>query len=155
MFLLIILLLSQAQFFWIRYKDYLTLGDDPATLQNSLSSLDWVYQNSPNQGFYSYTYEPTVYDTVTQYLYYWYGRKKYGYVPCEYSSYPQSPDIFVPGWEHYQSPKKPCQKVQFLIIYPDENKYLEKKWHEEISRNTHLLEKSQSGRIKLEKRTLP
>lgn len=152
-FLILIIISSQSLFFGQRYRESLTISDDPAILHNQLVAIDWVYQNANGQGFYAYTYEPSVYDTTSQYLFWWYGRKKYGYVPCEYSSYPGSPDTFVPGWKYYQSPKKPCQKIRFLIIYPDQNKHLRNMWYENLSKDTTLVKKSHSGKILLEKRT--
>ena len=50
-------------------------------MANLIRSVDWVYSKLNGEGFSSYNYVPEVYDYPHQYLYWWYGVKKYGYMP--------------------------------------------------------------------------
>ena len=56
-------------------------SDDPKNMANLIKSIDWVYGKLNGEGFKSYNYVPEVYDYPHQYLYWWYGLKKYGYMP--------------------------------------------------------------------------
>lgn len=56
-------------------------SDDPKNMANLIRSVDWVYGKINGEGFNSYNYVPEVYDYPHQYLYWWYGNKKYGYMP--------------------------------------------------------------------------
>ena len=74
--------------FWLtiidQTKTYILNGsenDDPKNLANLIKNIDWVYEKMDKDGFEAYTYVPEVYDYPNQYLYWWYGIKKYGYMP--------------------------------------------------------------------------
>ena len=150
--LFIFIMGSQLLIFRERYLEYFYPFADASLLVNELAAIDWTYQKSGGQGFYVYSYLPSVYDYPYQYLYWWHGRKKYGYVPCEYATYPKIPDLFVPGVDFYQEPKAPCGTVRFLIVEPDKNEYLRQKWLDGVRSKTKLLEETHVGTIILEKR---
>lgn len=145
-------LIFQFIFFAERYVDTLRSSKDPSLLKNEIQVIDWVYQKAKGKGFYAYTYLPSVYDYPYQYLFWWYGRKKYGYLPCEYSTYPNVPDLFVPGLEHYQNPKRTCGKIRFLIVEPYKSLALQKEWLQGTREGTSLIEEITIGAIKIEKR---
>lgn len=147
-----VVLIFQFVFFVQRYTETLRPSGDPSLLKNEIQVIDWVYQKAKGEGFYAYTYLPSVYDYPYQYLFWWYGRKKYGYLPCEYSTYPNTPDLFVPGLEFYQEPKRTCQNVEFLIIEPDKNITLQTKWLDGVQKGTKLMSRTQVGSIKIEQR---
>lgn len=147
-----IMLVFQLSFFAERYKEILRPTDDASLLTNELAAIDWTYQKSAGQGFYVYTYLPSVYDYPYQYLFWWHGRKTYGYVPCEYSTHPNIPDLFVPGLKYYQEPKRECGKFRFLIIEPYINKVLQEQWLSGARKGTELTEETNVGSILLEKR---
>jgi 4-amino-4-deoxy-L-arabinose transferase-like glycosyltransferase len=153
-FILTGLFIFQFLFFLQRYAENLKPSSDQSILANEIRAIDWVYQKSGEKGFYVYTYLPSVYDTPYQYLFWWYGRKTYGYMPCEYSSYPNSPKMFVPGAKHYENPKRECTNLRFLIIEPDINTQVREKWLSELRQNTELLEETSVGNIKIEKREI-
>lgn len=145
-------LILQFAFFAERYQDTLRPSGDPSLLKNEMQVVDFVYQKAKGEGFYVYTYLPSVYDYPYQYLFWWYGRKKYGYVPCEYSTYPNVPDLFVPGLEHYQSPKRTCGKKRFLIVEPYESLALQEQWLKGAREGTSLIKEINVGAIKVEQR---
>ncbi len=150
--LLVLILVAQFSTFAQQYSIFFRSSDDPSLLVNELGVIDWVYQESGGQGFYVYAYLPSVYDYPYQYLFWWYGRKQYGFVPCEYSTYPGTPDLFVPGVKYYQEPKKPCGLYRFLIIEPDSNTGLQNEWLEGVRAKTTLVKETHIGKIMLEKR---
>lgn len=54
---------------------------DASVYRNQLQVIDYVYQQAHYAKFKYIVYTPPVYDYTYQYLFQWYGRKKYGYVP--------------------------------------------------------------------------
>lgn len=152
--LLAIVLISQFLFFKDRYLEFAKPGADPSLLTNELAAVDWVYRESEAKGFYVYSYLPSVEDYPYQYLFWWRGTQKYGYVPCEYSTAPGIPDLFVPGLKYYQSPQKPCANLRFLIIEPDTRSNLQKTWLDQTQKDTVFLEEANFGKIRVEKRQI-
>lgn len=136
------------------YKTFFKPSPDPSLLTNELAAVDWVYQESAGRGFYVYSYLPSVYDYPYQYLFWWRGIKKYGYLPCEYSTAPSVPDLFIEGLKYYQNPQKPCSNFRFLIIEPDTRADLQNIWLEQVRVGTILIEETNFGKIRVEKRQL-
>lgn len=147
-------LVSHLLIFKDRYWEYIKPTSDPSILVNEIGAIDWVYQKAEGEGFYVYNYLPSVYDYPYQYLFWWHGLKKYGYLPCEYSSFPDSPGIFIPGKRYYQEPQKICSSLRFLIVEPNENSFLRNQWLEELHQGSQLLEETTIGKIKIEKRII-
>lgn len=145
LFLIGIVTFSQSLVFGNNYNHFLKLEDDPSLLKNELAAIDWVYRKAEDKGFSVYTYLPSVYDYPSQYLIWWQGINRYGYLPCEYSSFPGAPSLFVPGKKYYQGPSKTCGAQIFLIVEPDKN---------EINRNVWVAE-AQKGSFSVERTTLP
>ena len=155
--LLLIILISQLSLFFQRYQEYFRPANDAGILHNQLKAIDWIYRQAENKGFYVYIYTPFVYDYPYQYLIWWKGLKKYGYLPCEYSTYPSTPSLYVPGLKHYQTPQKDCveaprTKDRFLIIEPDQNKANQNAWLTGIATGTTLVAKAFVGSITIEQR---
>ena len=150
--ILLLIFLSQTIYFGQRYGDSLKPSGDPSLLKNELAAIDWVYQEAQGEGFSVYSYLPSVYDYPYQYLFWWQGRKKYGYLPCEYTSYPGAPGLFVPGKKYYSEPKKDCSGLRFLVIEPDKNTIVQNQWLAGVQEGSELLEKTKIGSIAVEKR---
>ena len=55
--------------------------DDPKLASHVIEAVDWVYNKTQGEGFKAYNYVPEIYDYPYQYIYWWYGRKTYGYMP--------------------------------------------------------------------------
>lgn len=150
--LLILILGSQSATFAKNYLYFLHPLGDPSLLNNEISTIDWIYRESKGRGFYTYIYTPSVYDYHYQYLFWWYGKNTYDYLPCEYSTFPDTPDFFVPNIKHYQEPKRDCQNERYLIIEPDQNIGLKNKWLDQVSDKTSLVNETTIGSIKIQKR---
>jgi len=88
---------------------YLTIGDqkqfinnpdfakdDPALMDHLIKTVDWAYQQTKGESFRAYNYLPETYDYQYQYVYWWYGRAKYGYMPTELTYLPGADISYVP-----------------------------------------------------------
>lgn len=90
--------------FWINVNPVAVLGNinkpvfagDAAVYRNQLAVVDYIYSNAHGQPFNYVAYSPAVYDYPYQYLFSWYGKNKYHYMPSSGK-----------------------QKLFFLIIEPD------------------------------------
>lgn len=88
---------------------------DPSMYVNEIAAIDYVYQKAGGKNFKVYTHIPSVYDFPYQYLFYWHGKKTYGYVPFEYSYLPNKPE-YIPSQSHFQdSSNKSMSNLVFLI----------------------------------------
>lgn len=126
---------------------------DASILHNELAAIDWVYGESHGLGFSVYNYLPSVYDFPYQYLFWWYGRKTYGYLPCEYASYPGAPKLIIPGATYYMNPIKSCTNLRFLIIEPDDQRSeYRRRWIDAVSQKSTLVTRTTIGTITIEKR---
>ena len=137
--------------FATRYSTYLKPSPDPSLLYNQLKTIDQIYASSANQGFAAYNYTNTFYDYPYQYLFYWYGRTKYDYLPCEYSNYPLSPkELYVPHFQSYLEPRRACDRLKFLIIQSKGNGEDNSDWIQTFHQNYHLTSQTQIGAITIE-----
>ncbi len=93
---------------------------DPSLYKNEIAAIDYVYQKAGGQNFKVYTYLPSVYDYPYQYLIWWYGNKKYGYIPGEYAYAPNKPQ-YIPSQDKFQGRKDNLSGLVFLIKEPDRN----------------------------------
>lgn len=148
------LMLFQVPVFVKNYAYNFRPTGDASLLVNELAAVDWTYQESQGQGFYVYSYLPSVYDYPYQYLYWWRGTQKYKFVPCEYTTFPGIPDFFINNFQKYQQPQKPCENIRYLIIEPDENKSNQNLWLAQVRKNTSLEKEVKFGTIRIEKRRI-
>ena len=89
-------------------------------LRTELKAIDYTYQEAAGKNFKVYTYMPSVYDWPYQYLYWWHGLKKYGYLPLEYAYAPNKPPI-VRDKERLNTGGNPeSSGLVFLIKEPDQ-----------------------------------
>lgn len=54
-----------------------------AVYRNQLAVIDYVYNDAKGRGFKYVVYTPAVHDYSYRYLFSWYGKKKYGYIPAK------------------------------------------------------------------------
>lgn len=156
--ILVVVLASQLWLFTQRYTEYLKPSDDPGLLMNQIKVVDWVYQNSENNGFNVYMYTPNKYDDHYQYVFWWYGKDTYKYLPCEYSFTPKAIKyLYMPNSELpiYTEPKLGCDKFVFLIMEPEAQGWGQDEWFERAKTNTELLEEVTIGKIRVQKREYP
>ncbi len=138
-----------------RLKSYLINQDDPGLLKNQIAAIDWIYQKNLNSSPSVYIYVPSVYDYHYQYLISWHGISKYGFVPCEYSTYPGTDgSSYIPNKKAFLNPQKTCLNSRFLIIEPPISQDLLNTWLDGVVKNTKLVEKTKIGKIRLEMREL-
>ena len=142
--------LVNASFFANRYLPFLTPSSDRSILVNQLKVIDWVYQRSSNLGFDAYVYTDSFYDYQYQYLFWWYGLKKYGYLPWEYANYPSAGKSYIPGT--YSQPAKEGNGQFFLISDSTTNGNDNKNWISTYRSITTLLDQANIGPIHLEHR---
>lgn len=153
-FLISVVVLAQTSFFISRYSQYYSVNPtDHGVLQNQLSNIDWIYSQSQGDGFNVYVYADSYFDYYYQYLFPWYGLKKYGYLPCEYSNLPFSDKSnYVPSPNSYSRPTRGCDQSRFLIIDSSTNGETNSDWLTSF-RNVTQLDKSQTtGNTIIEKR---
>lgn len=134
---------------------YFMKSNDQSILRNELQAIDWVYQQSGGTGFRVYNFLPSVLDYPYQYLFPWYGQKKYGFLPCEYSTYPKAPKLsYIADGQNYQEKNKTCNEgIFYLIMEPaQEQEQFFKQWYDKITTGSELLSQGETGKIKLEKR---
>lgn len=103
---------------------------DPTLFRNEIAAIDYVYQKAQGKNFKVYAYLPSVYDYSYQYLFWWYGQKKYGYVPGEYAYLPDRPK-YIPGQDNFSGKKESFSGLVFLIKEPDRN-YTRSGWEGEL-----------------------
>jgi len=56
---------------------------DASVYRNQLAVVDYIYNDVKKEDFKYELYTPPVFDNTYQYLFKWYGEKKYGYVPAK------------------------------------------------------------------------
>ncbi len=123
---------------------------DPSLLSTEVSAIDYVYKEAEGKNFKVYTYLPSVYDYPYQYLFWWYGQKRYGYVPKEYSYLPNKP-MYIPGKDKLQDTyAEEDSNLIFLIKEPD-NKQRRELWENSFNQ-LPLLKRHQIGPLEIETR---
>lgn len=151
--IILLLVIGSNLFHFInRYQTHMEYSPDASMLYNEGAIIDWIYTHSDNDGFNVYTYTDTFYDYPYQYLFWWYGRKKYGFIPCEYANYPKSPkETYVPGYMRYTEPKKGCDWNRFLIVESETNGQDNKDWIDEFRNSIPLVDTTTIGKVRIEK----
>lgn len=122
-------------FTFVAQSEYLAIAqkmgsDNRSSLKNSLADIDWIYQHAKGQGFRAYSYLPSIYDYPYQYIYWWYGAKKYGFHPNDVAYLPDQPE-YIDNMKSYFSKIRPLggNLPTFLIIERDEqNPAFESAW---------------------------
>lgn len=92
---------------------------DAAVYRNQLAVIDYVYQNANGNKFNYTAYTPAVYDYPYQYLFSWYGKNKYGYIPSK-----EKADLFFLIIEPEYS--RPFLLEQWFAVRKDDGKTVKK-----------------------------
>lgn len=102
------------------YENVLIPSSDPSNMATELRAVDWVYQEAGGKPFKVYSYLPSIYDFTYQYLFWWYGTKKYGYQPADIAYLPNVPE-YIQDSDSFWTKKKLFEKDSstFLIIQGD------------------------------------
>lgn len=100
---------------------------DQSAFVNEISAIDYVYQKADGKNFKVYTYLPSVYDYPYQYLFWWHGLKRYGYLPQDYAYLPDKFEYIKNKDKFTTGANPPSSGLIFLIKEPD-NKERRKLW---------------------------
>lgn len=147
-----ILLLSLSIFTTKNVSDYLKAAKKGAVgnsiLREEIKAIDFVYLQSRGKNFKVYTYMPSVYDWPYQYLFWWHGKNKYGFLPEEYAYLPNKPP-YVAGKEKIIVENSPeSSGLVFLIKEPDQigQRHL---WENTFT-DLELIDSTQVGSVEIE-----
>lgn len=94
-------------------------SNDPSVFRNELAAVDYIYNFADGKNFKAYAYLPSVIDYPYQYIFWWRGLGKYGYVPEDYAYQPDKPP-YIKNKELLRTGSKPeSSGFTFLIKEPD------------------------------------
>lgn len=111
--------------------------------------LDYVYQSADGSPFSYFAYTPPVYDYIWQYNFWWYGQKRYNYLPKNWQM-----SIPLLGIGTQGLPPKPNEDLFYLIIEPNPDRPWEPDgWKKSfIKAGTVIESKVFPGEVVVEKR---
>lgn len=92
---------------------------DPSLYQNELNAVDYVYKKADGKNFKVYVYMPSVIDYPYQYLFWWRGLNKYGYVPEDYAYEPNQFPYISQKEKLPTGSNPPSSGLIFLVKEPD------------------------------------
>jgi hypothetical protein len=140
-FLLVLLCLN---FFYLHQSRYFAAG--PELYRTQQAAVDSVYRHAAGQPFEAYAYTPVVYDYTYQYLFSWYGHRRYGYIPAIYAYLPDKPEYVQD--KHYYDLDKPTHAdshplQSYLIIEPgDHPAYSREYWQSQVGVDRYMIDLS-------------
>jgi TRAP-type mannitol/chloroaromatic compound transport system permease small subunit len=86
---------------------------------NQIEAIDRIYEDAAGEGFKVYTFVPAIYDYNWQYLWLWRGLNKYGYLPADFSYWPDVPE-YVPykdaALTRLSDKIKPAENLVYFIV---------------------------------------
>lgn len=143
----VILLIIFTRAFGINTK---TDTGDVAMVKTQTAVLDYVYQSADGRPFYYFAYTPPVYDYLWQYDFWWYGQRKYGYLPVNFQL-----SIPLLGIGQQATLPKGDEGLFFLIVEPNRDTPGEPmEWRVNRVKVGKILEiKNFPGDVVVEKRT--
>lgn len=95
------------------------LSQDVSVFRNEIAAIDYIYHYAAGKNFKVYTYLPSIIDYPYQYLIWWRGRKRYGYLPEDYAYLPNQP-AYISNKERFVTRGDlPNSGLVFLIKEPD------------------------------------
>lgn len=81
--LIILFLFNFTSFSFVKNFQKPLWEGDASVFRNQLAVVDYIYSDVKEKDFKYELYTPPVFDNTYQYLFKWYGSKKYGYVPSK------------------------------------------------------------------------
>lgn len=121
---------------------------DQSSYVNEVSAIDYVYQHAKGKNFKVYAYLPSVYDYPYQYLFWWYGLKKYGYTPKDYAYLPNKPEYIRNKYAFQTGDYPDDSSLIFLIKEPDD--LLRRQLWENNFKHLPLISSDKVGPIEIE-----
>lgn len=131
-------------------------NQDPSLYKNEIAAIDYIYQKANGKNFKVYTYLPSIMDYPYQYLIWWYGFKRFGYLPEEYA-YASNKPQYIPSKASFSATEavlklRENSNLVFLIKEPNRN-YTRFGWEGDfIKYNWETIEKQMVGPIEVEVR---
>lgn len=122
-----------------------------SALTNEISAIDYVYQKADGKNFKVYSYLPSVYDYPYQYLFWWYGLKRYGYLPQDYAYLPDKFEYIKNKDKFDTRVNPPSSGLIFLIKEPD-NQERRKLWENNFD-NLPKIGSKKIGPLEIETRS--
>lgn len=150
----LILVIGLSSFSFKNISQYINMAmadnSGNSILRNEIKVIDLVYEKASGKNFKVYTYLPSVYDFPYQYLFWWYGLKKYDYLPEDFAYLPDKPQ-YVVGKDKINGGSHPeSSGLIFLIKEPDQIN--QRDLWENSFKNLELLETNKVGVIEVETR---
>lgn len=99
---------------------------DPSIYTNQQKIIDYIYSDADGTGFSVYTYTPGVYDYPYQYLFWWYGQRRFGYFPIDLSYLPDKPPEYVPNKLVYEAQARRREGDAIYLIIEREPQYIDR-----------------------------
>lgn len=123
---------------------------DPSLYKNEINAIDYVYQKAEGKNFKVYVYLPSIYDYPYQYLIWWYGQKRYGYLPIDYAYAPNKTTYISNkiAFSAVDNDKRQDSNLVFLIKEPNRN-YTRFGWEGEFIK-LKSINKEMVGSIEIE-----
>jgi hypothetical protein len=88
---------------------------DPSIFKYEIAAIDWGYQQAQGKNFKAYVYSPGILDLPYQYNFWWYGQRKYGYLPEEYAYLPKEPP-YIKDKQAYSNGNNPPDSGLVVLI---------------------------------------
>lgn len=131
-------------------QDRFIQNNDPSLYRNELAAVDYVYQYANGENFKVYVFMPSIIDYPYQYLFWWWGMKKYGYIPYDYAYAPNKVQ-YIGSKEKFEGLKENYKGLVFLIKEPNRGYNWKSGWEADY-RFMELLHKTTLGSIDIEVR---
>lgn len=119
------------------------VNNDPSSYKNEVNAIDYAYKEAQGKNFKAYVYLPSVIDYPYQYLFWWYGEKKYNYIPKEYTYLPNKPQ-YISNKEKFQSSNVPPDSGLVMLIKQPSRPDLEDLWKNSFT-NLEFVSSAQIG----------
>ncbi|MCL4365970.1 glycosyltransferase family 39 protein [Patescibacteria group bacterium] len=131
-------------------KDFGKTNLDPSLYKNEIAAIDYVYKYANGQNFKVYVFMPSVYDYPYQYLFWWYGKKQYGYIPAEYAYAPDE-TLYISNKDKFSGSKEDFKGLVFLVKEPNRGYNWKSGWEGKY-KSMELLSADKVGSIEIEVR---
>ena len=130
------------------FQDRFAVNNDPSLYKNEVAAVNYVYKNAKGENFKVFIFMPSVIDYPYQYLFWWIGKNKYGYIPYEYAYSPNKPQ-YISNKEKFEGSKENYKGLVFLIKEPNRGRNYKSGWEADY-RFMQLMSKDQLGSLELE-----
>lgn len=104
---------------WHDAQSWQKAENNVSSFANELATVDFIYQKAEGKNFKVYAYLPSIIDYPYQYLFWWRGTTKYGYVPKDYAYLPNMPTYIANKDKLQGTGNPPDSGLVFLIKEPD------------------------------------